>query len=85
MGDGWGVGNPVSFTGVTFVSPPLEELQVFDLLDRGMDPQAAIDWMHSNGYATQAAYYPSVAVIGFQYQYLALISGAWNVVLKVGA
>jgi hypothetical protein len=85
MGGGWGVGRPTSFTGVTFVSPPIDELQIFDLMDRGMDPQTAIDWMHANGYSTAAAYYPSVNVIGFNYEYLALINGAWNVVVKAGA
>jgi hypothetical protein len=85
MGDAWGVGTPTSFNGVTFVSPQLEELQVFDLLDRGLDPQSAIDWMHANGYATIAAYYSAVAVIGFQYQYMALIGSRWDLVLKVGA
>src|SRR5471030_2679309 len=40
MGDGWGIGNPISFTGVVFVSPQIDQLQVFDLLDRGLDPQS---------------------------------------------
>jgi hypothetical protein len=85
MGGGWGVGTPISFTGVTFVSPQLDQLQIFDLLDRGLDPQAAINWMHNNGYSTSADYYPAVSVIGFQYSYLALISGQWAVVIKAGA
>ena len=41
--------------------------------------------MHSNGYPTVAAYYPSVAVIGFQHEYMALINGRWDLILKVGA
>jgi hypothetical protein len=85
MGDGWGIGNPVSYTGVVFVSPQIDQLQIFDLLDRGLDPQAAIDWMLSHGYPTAAAYYPAVAVIGFQYSYLALINAQWTVVIKAGA
>lgn len=85
MGDGWEVGQLVSFNGVTFLSPQLEQLQVFDLIDRGMDPQSAINWMHGNGYATVAAWYPGPSVIGFAYQYMALINGSWDMVLKAGA
>ena len=85
MGDGWGIGNPISYTGVVFVSPQIDQLQVFDLLDRGLDPQSAIDWMLSHGYPTIAAYYPAVSVIGFQYSYLALINAQWVVVIKAGA
>jgi hypothetical protein len=68
-----------------FVSPQIDQLQIFDLLDRGLDPQSAIDWMHANGYQTIAAYYPAVSVIGFQYSYLALINSQWTVVIKAGA
>ena len=85
LGNAWNVGMRTSFDGATFLSPELEQLRVFDLLDRGLDPQSAIDWMHSNGYPTVAAYYPSVAVIGFRYQYMALIGGQWDLVVKVGA
>ena len=85
MGNGWGVGTLVSFDGVQFLSPTIDELQVFDCLDRGMAPQAAIDWMHSHGYPTPAAWFPEVAVIGFAHQYLALISGHWDMVLRAGA
>jgi hypothetical protein len=85
LGDFWGVANVVSYTGVTFLNPPLEALRIFDLLDRGMDPQSAINWMHANGYPTVAAWYPAAAVIGFQYEYMALINGVWSLVLKVGA
>lgn len=85
MGSDWTVEPLVSFDGHTFMNPPLDELQIFDLMDRGMDPESAIAWMHANGYATAAAYYPSVQVIGFAYEYLALVNGRWDVVLKVGA
>lgn len=85
MGTDWNVEYLTSFDGHTFLNPPLDELQIFDLLDRGMDPDSAIAWMHANGYATAAAYYPSVQVIGFAYEYLALVNGRWDVVLKVGA
>ena len=69
MGRDWNVEPLRSFDGVTFLNPPLDELQIFDLLDRGFDPQGAIDWMNGNGYRTQAAYYPSVLVIGFAYEH----------------
>jgi hypothetical protein len=85
LGNFWDVAQVVSFNGVSFLSPTIDEIQVFDLLDRGMDPQSAIDWMHANGYSTDAAWYSSVAVIGFDYEYMALINGAWNLVLKAGA
>jgi hypothetical protein len=85
MGNGWNVATLVSFDGVQFLSPTLDELQVFDCLDRGMAPQAAIDWMHAHGYPTPAAWFPEVAVIGFAHQYLALISGRWDMVLRAGA
>jgi hypothetical protein len=85
MGNGWGIGTLVSFDGVVFLSPTIDELQVFDCMDRGMAPQAAIDWMHSHGYGTPAAWFPDVAVIGFAHQYLAFISGRWDMVLRAGA
>jgi hypothetical protein len=85
LGNFWAVANIVSYTGVTFLSPPIEALRVFDLLDRGYAPQAAINWMQSNGYPSTAAWYPAVQVIGFQYEYMALINGVWNLVLKNGA
>ncbi len=85
MGSFWSVEYLTSYNGVTFLNPPLDALQVFDMLDRGMDPQSAINWMNSNGYPTQAAYYPAVQVIGFSYEYMALVNGAWSLVLKVGA
>jgi hypothetical protein len=86
MGGFWSVEFVTSpIDGYRFLNPPLDELQIFDLLDRGLDPQAAIDWMNSHGYRTAAAYYPSVLVIGFQYEYMALVGGRWDIVLKVGA
>jgi hypothetical protein len=85
LGNFWSVATLTSYTGASFLSPPLECLRIFDLLDRGMDPQSAINWMHGNGYPTVAAWYPSVSVIGFMYEYMALISGSWNLVLKNGA
>jgi hypothetical protein len=85
MGNFWNVELITSFDGVTFLNPPLEEVQIFDLLDRGMDPDSAIAWMNTNGYPTRAAFYASVYVIGFNYEYMAFINGRWDIVLKVGA
>jgi hypothetical protein len=85
LGPGWGVGRQTSFDGVNFLSPPIDALRVLDLLDRGLDPDAALRWMNSNGYGTQAVYYPSVLAIGFPYQYMALVNGAWELVHRVGA
>jgi hypothetical protein len=85
MGDFWNVEFLVSWKGVRFLNPPLDQVQLFDLLDRGLDPQAAIDWMNTHGYPTIAAYYPSVQVIGFEHEYMALVGGRWDIVLRVGA
>jgi hypothetical protein len=89
MGNGWGVGTLVSFDGVVFVSPELDQLQIFDCMDRGMSPQAAIDWLHGHGYSTQAVFYPDtgsgIPVIGFPHQYIAFVSGRWDMTLRSGA
>lgn len=85
MGPGWGAGLVRSFNGVTFQSPPLEVLRIFDLLDRGYSPQAAIDWMNANGYPTVAVWYAGPAAMGFPYQYLTLLNGGWELVRRVGA
>ena len=85
LGPGWDLQTLRSFDGVTFTSPPIEALRLFDLLDRGYDPNAAIAWMQQNGYPTAAVWYSSVAAIGLPYQYMALIGGAWELVTRVGA
>ena len=41
MGRDWNVEPLISFTGVRFQNPPLDTLQIFDLIDRGLDPKAA--------------------------------------------
>jgi hypothetical protein len=83
LGDNWGVQRLLSVNGVAFVSPPLDALQVFDCMDRGMDPQAAIDWMHGHGYPGGGAYFPDVDVIGFQFIYLSRNPGGrWDLVIK---
>src|SRR5262245_3621479 len=85
MGDFWTVEVLTSYNGVRFQNPPIDALRVFDLIDRDFDPQAAIDWMNSHGYPTGAAYYPSVRVIGFDYEYMAYVGAQWSLVLRVGA
>jgi hypothetical protein len=82
MGDNWEVQIMTSFGGTKFQAPRQEWLQLFDLMDRGFSPQGAIDWMHGNGYPTEAAWFPSVQVIGVEYVYLALVNGRWDVVLR---
>jgi hypothetical protein len=81
-GDNWEEQELISFGGVHFHSPTLEMNRLFDLFDRGMSPQEAIDWMHEHGYPTVAAYYPGPEVIGIQYMYLAFINGRWDVVVR---
>jgi len=75
---------------VFFQSPDAEMLRLFDLLDRGMDPDSAIAWMNSNGYPTQALWYPppEKAVIGLHYVYLAsrgkvVVNSIWDIVVRV--
>jgi len=75
---------------VSFPSPDAEMLRLFDLLDRGMDPDGAIAWMNSNGYPTQAVWYPppDKAVIGLHYVYLAsrgkvVTNSIWDIVVRV--
>jgi len=85
MGDFWNVEIITSYTGVRFQNPPLDALQIFDLLDRDFTPQGAIDWMNSHGYRTGAAYYPEVRVIGFEHEYMAYVGAQWSLVLRVGA
>jgi hypothetical protein len=84
MGNGWDVQNRVSFSGAAFVSPEIDMLELFDLIDRGFDPQGAIDWMHGNGYPTGGAYFPSIGVIGFPFEYMALDNGRWDLIVRVG-
>ncbi len=75
---------------VTLQSPDAESLRLFDLLDRGLDPDAAIGWMVTNRYPTNALWYPppEKAVIGLHYVYLAsrgkvVVNSTWDVVLRV--
>ena len=90
MGDNWQVQTLHHIpTNTFFQSPTLEMLRIFDLLDRGFDPQGGINWMNGNGYPTDAYWYPppEKAVIGFDFVYLALrnkdfSANIWDLVLK---
>jgi hypothetical protein len=88
MGKGWDVTQLVSFDGVQFLSPEVDELQWFDCVDRGMAPQAALDWIRSHGYSTQAVFYPDtgsgIPVVGYPHQYIAFEGGRWDMVLRSG-
>ena len=46
------------------------------------ETSGAINWINSNGYFTNAAYYPGPQVIGFDYEYMAFIAGRWDLVFK---
>jgi hypothetical protein len=91
MGDNWQIQTLHYLPGnVFFQSPDIEMLRIFDLLDRGFDPDGAAAWMNSNGYPTAALWYPppEKAVIGLHYVYLAsrnkvFVNGTWDIVLRV--
>ena len=91
FGVGWHIQTLYYAPGnVTFQSPDMEMLRIFDLLDRGFDPDGAAAWMNQNGYPTAALWYPppEKAVIGLRYVYIAArgkvsVNGTWDVVLRV--
>ncbi|MCU1382574.1 MAG: hypothetical protein JWL71_1271 [Acidobacteria bacterium] len=91
MGDNWQVQTLHYLPrNVFFQSPDAEMIRIFDLLDRGFDPDAAAAWMNGNGYPTAALWYPppEKGVIGLQYVYLAsrnkvFVNGTWEVVLRL--
>jgi len=90
MGDNWQVQTLHHLpTNTFFSSPTVEDLRIFDLLDRGFDPDGAITWMNQNGYQTFAQWYPppEKAVIGLAFTYIAArnkvtVNGIWDIVLK---
>ena len=85
MGGYWDVGPIFSpALGVTFMNPPMDQLRIFDLLDRGFNPPDASDWMHANGYPDAGLWYPVPGVMAFQYTYIALINGLWENIIRVG-
>ena len=85
MGQDWVVEPITSFDGVTFINPPLDELQIFDLIDRGLSAPDAVQWMKDHGYSSVAVWYPDVQVIAFAYEYMAFINGQWSIVIRAGA
>jgi hypothetical protein len=91
MGDNWdlqtavaGPGGPLS--GTVFKSPRLPLLRMFDLIDRGMDPQAGIEWMSANGYPREGFWVPAIFVIGFDFEYLSLnpLNNSWDLIIRSG-
>jgi hypothetical protein len=85
LGNNWSVATFVSFNGVTFLSPPLEILQEFDLIDRGMNPQDAITWMQTHGYFNDGVWVPAINVVGFPFEYISLNNDlGWDLVLRAG-
>ena len=85
LGPGWDVKTIRDYRGNLVPSPTTEQLRIFDLLDRGLDPDGAIGWMKTNGYATDAVYYASVLSIGFDSHYMTFLFGAWELVIRSGA
>jgi hypothetical protein len=91
LGDNWQIQTLHHVpTNTFFQSPTVEMLRLFDLFDRGFDPQSAIDWLNGNGYPTGAQWYPppEKAVLGLQFVYLAarnkaVAHGTWDLVLKL--
>jgi hypothetical protein len=85
MGPNWDVGRITSpATGDSFINPQIAELRCFDLLDRGLNPAQAVDWLHSNGYNDAVVWYPVPGVLAFHYTYLAFVNGLWELVIRVG-
>ena len=73
-----------------FKSPDVEMLRIFDLLDRGMDPESVSGWMNANGYPTLALWYPGPekAVMGLKYVYIAargkvIVNATWDIVIRL--
>jgi hypothetical protein len=91
FGAGWAIQTLYYAPGnVHFQSPDIEMLRLFDLLDRGFDPDGATAWMNQHGYPTQALWYPppEKAVIGLRYVYIAArgkvsVNGIWDIVVRI--
>jgi hypothetical protein len=84
LGNNWNVQTLYHAPSMTtFVSPPIEALRLFDLIDRGLNPDAAIGFMRANGYPSTAQYYPAIQVIGIPFEYMALVNGRWDLVLRL--
>ena len=84
LGGELGLQTLVSFNGVTFVSSDHRRAARLRP-DRSRDGAGCgARWMNSNGYPTDGVWYPSVAVVGFPFHYMALVSGHWDMVIRVG-
>jgi hypothetical protein len=91
LGTGWQIQYLYYRPGnVTFQSPDIEMLRLFDLLDRGFSPESLSGWLNANGYPTIALWYPGPekAVIGLQYVYIAArgkvtVDATWDIVLRI--
>ena len=91
FGVGWNIQTLHYAPGnVNFQSPDIEMLRLFDLLDRGFDPDGATAWLNQHGYPTQALWYPppEKAVIGLKFVYIAArgkvsVNGIWDIVVRV--
>jgi hypothetical protein len=91
LGTNWDVQHVVSHGGSAYVSPGLDELRVFDLMDHGLAPSAVVGWLNSNGYSTTAALYvvfnslsQAIPVFGFNFDYMTLNNdGRWDLVFRV--
>ncbi len=91
LGAGWAIQTLYYAPGnVHFQSPDIEMLRLFDLFDRGFDPDGAVAWMNSNGYPTQALWYPppEKGVLGLKYVYIAArgknpVNATWDIVVRI--
>jgi hypothetical protein len=84
LGPGGEVRNRVSYDGQPYASPPIEALRLFDLMNRGLDPDSAIDWLADHGYPSTGQWYSASETIGIPHVYMALIGGNWELVHRVG-
>ena len=84
LGPGWEIRDRVSYDGQPYKSPPIEALRLFDLMDRGMEPDPAINWLAANGYPSTGQWYSASETIGIPHVYLALIGGSWELVHRAG-
>ena len=92
MGDNWQVQTLHYLPGnVFFQSPDIEMLRIFDLLDRGFDPDGAIGWMRTQRLSDRGAVVsaagkgrdrPAVRLSGVAQQGRSC-NGTWDVVLRV--
>ena len=91
LGDNWTPATQYYQPGnVFFQTPTAEMLRLFDLIDRGLQPDDAINWLNANGYPTIAQWYPppEKAVLGIQYVYIGCVPVTsypnchWDIIVK---